>query len=363
MKVYTTLLKRIKLLKFDRSMKINLSNKQHRFILQNYNHYNLINAYKDLFLISRTPEVYKDNCVITELEAMYIFDNKLRQLILKEILILEEKIKHTMTQSFYDFFNIKCRENPETAYNIELIHRDDEYLQQKYYNLTSYKRIGTKREISRIDIYNQFEKKFYETIEFSKRRSESIKNYSNKGYYPLWIAMNVLSLGNISKYYLIQKDGVKDTMLFRMGMRPRKLNRSHEEKRLRDNFGELLSILTEYRNLCAHNERIYNFKIKKPLMVQDSFFNFKQHIDNRDITQKELNEMKKGIYLIFFIISIFKSKKDRSLFTKDVNYLFKELNGSLLSINISEVYSVMGLKPNWSKQVKKASYYKSVDTI
>lgn len=79
-KKYTTLLKRIDILKNERSLNIDLTNSKDRRILHSYNHYNLINAYKDLFLDKSKPyEDYLDTATLNEFEAIYIFDKNLRK--------------------------------------------------------------------------------------------------------------------------------------------------------------------------------------------------------------------------------------------------------------------------------------------
>ena len=90
--------------------------------------------------------------------------------------------------------------------------------------------------------------------QISSRASDpSIAHYLQKyGYVPLWVLNNILTLGTISKFYSLmqQKERQEISKTFRLS----------------DN--ELESILTyisSIRNFCAHGNRLYCFRNKRPL--------------------------------------------------------------------------------------------------
>lgn len=92
---------KVKILR-QRGMSIRNSTSQ-KNLLKKYNYYNLVNAYKDPFLINRAgaAEKYRAGTTLHELAALLQFDSKLRLLFLREILKLEEIFKNQVVQSFY----------------------------------------------------------------------------------------------------------------------------------------------------------------------------------------------------------------------------------------------------------------------
>ncbi|WRN06410.1 Abi family protein [Staphylococcus aureus] len=66
-----------------------------------------------------------------QLEALLIFDEKLRMIFLKRILKIEEKLKDVLVQSFYEVHT----ENSKRKSAVKTLHRESEYLRRNYYNL------------------------------------------------------------------------------------------------------------------------------------------------------------------------------------------------------------------------------------
>lgn len=90
--------------KILRSRGINIPNDGvQKDLLSKRNYYNLVNGYKDPFLINRkgSPEIYRPSTQLQELESLLKFDSNLRLLFLREILKLEEIFKNQVVQSFY----------------------------------------------------------------------------------------------------------------------------------------------------------------------------------------------------------------------------------------------------------------------
>lgn len=106
------------------------------------------------------------------------------------------------------------------------LHRDSEYLRRKYYNLkdlyTVYK-VDSYGIVTTIVSNNRPNGKFikwdrqytydnyiatvYRNLgQQRKNKNNSIKSYLEQhGYIPMWILMNVLTFGNVSHLYTLQK--------------------------------------------------------------------------------------------------------------------------------------------------------------
>lgn len=70
-------------------------------ILQRENYYNLINGYKDLFLLKGvSEETFKEGTTVDEIYALYSFDRELRQIFLEYILRIENNVKTLIAYYF-----------------------------------------------------------------------------------------------------------------------------------------------------------------------------------------------------------------------------------------------------------------------
>jgi len=72
-------------------------------ILEKENYYNIINGYKDLFLIDNCPsedEKYKQGTSFNEVYALYIFDREIRHIYLKYLLMVENSFKTVLSHEF-----------------------------------------------------------------------------------------------------------------------------------------------------------------------------------------------------------------------------------------------------------------------
>ena len=97
MKEYKTFNQQLTILR-NRGLIVPTDGKPKRFLEQE-NYYNVINGYKDLFLLKDThgkpvePETYLSNAHFNELKTLFLFDRELRFLFLKYLLIFENSFK------------------------------------------------------------------------------------------------------------------------------------------------------------------------------------------------------------------------------------------------------------------------------
>ena len=88
MKEFITIKEQINILK-SKGIIINNEKKSYKILLNN-NYYNIINGYKDIFLIKNK---YIKNTSFEEIYAMYEFDRSLRNIFLEYILKIENQIR------------------------------------------------------------------------------------------------------------------------------------------------------------------------------------------------------------------------------------------------------------------------------
>ena len=82
-----------------------------------------------------------------------------------------------------------------------------------------------------------------------------IRHYMTAYHYvPLWVLMNVLTLGQLSKMYASQKGRIQIKICQDFGA-------------LRVNeLGKMLAVMTKFRNVCAHSDRLFDFRTKDALL-------------------------------------------------------------------------------------------------
>lgn len=98
MKEFKTLEEQIELLK-TRNILFNDEESTRKILLHN-NYYNIINGYKDLFLDTNNPTVYKQNTTFEEIYSLYEFDRQLRNIFLEYILKIENSLRSLIAYYF-----------------------------------------------------------------------------------------------------------------------------------------------------------------------------------------------------------------------------------------------------------------------
>lgn len=196
-----------------------------RNVLSQCNYYNLINGNKELFLdykrINEDPhhhEVFKPNTTIEELKALYDFDRELRILTLKYLFIIERKFKSNL------------------AYYFEQFHKSpNAYLYAESYNQYKIKEINKtiiilKKEYNRASRTETSHKHYIKSIE----------------HVPLWVFINFISFGTCSKMY--KNMNPKEQTL---------ISKCLASINTPSMFATFMEYLTNIRNICAHDERLY----------------------------------------------------------------------------------------------------------
>jgi len=347
-------------------------------LLKKYNYYNLVNAYKDPFLYqgSSSVEKYITGTKLSELEALLVFDSNLRLIFLKEILRVEEIIKNQIVQSFY---NYHLNGNPDnTEVERSILHRDSEYLRRKYYDLSTSYSVYNNDEygivstavhtahprvkcstLDRHSVYDNYISTVYRTLGQQRRnQNDSIKSYLEQhGYMPMWILMNVLTFGNVSHLFTLQKKDVQLHMIKTLGIN----NYSHISDDLDIiNTSRIFQVLSLFRNTCAHNERFYLTKIRVP--IDDAYMGFGQKLPHsvNPASRRRLNKSQKGkrlnarqgIYSLVFSLSLFMDKQQLNNLIKEIHSEFKTLDKKLNTISINEIERYMGMNFNWHELIK-----------
>ena len=309
-KKYLSLDEQISLLK-SKGLIIN-SKKTAKKYLKNIGYYKLINGYKGPFIITagnREGEMnfYVENTSIDSLFHLYKLDQDIKGLVFKYISNIEIMIKSVMS----DYISYK--------YGI----KETEYL---------------KSENFRPDTLNSKQKKFIEiqseilkTITSQVGKHKAITHYANNyGYFPFWVVSNILTLGTISLLYSKMKQIDQNEISRVFNIKPK-------------TFESILSILQLFRNVCAHNEVIYNYRTYKSLSQKELKYIYEAY---NIILDGNTGRYYHGVNDVFSLIIIFKlllTKDQFSEFISQFNSLLNNFKKKVSETMFNEVLFTMGI--------------------
>ena len=277
-------------------------------ILLKIGYFPLINGYKEVFKELGNDQFQKGT-TFEDIYELYNFDNDLRNIFLKYILIAERNIKSSLSYHF-------CKEYGD--------------LQSDYLNVNNYDYTGKKK-----NVINKMLKIVSGQIRYDSDYVY-IRHYMNEyKYVPLWVLMNVLTIGQLSKIYTSQKGRIQIRVCQDFG--PLKVNE----------MGKMLAVMTKFRNVCAHNDRLFDFRTKDALLDRNIY--------ERLQIPKEKGRYKYGkndLYAQVIILKLLLSEEDFHVFFRDLKMCFKKY------LIYKEILEKMGFPKNWARIGKIKKYTK-----
>jgi len=266
--------------------------------------YFFFSGYRHLFLKSESDKKFIPGANFREVYGLFLFDRQLRNIIFKNILILENNLKSI------------------TAY---VISKNHGYKDTDYLNASIYSKDGKrKRQIS--DLL----KKMSRQIRINGVKHTATQHYlTNYDFVPLWIGVKVLSFGIISELYtILQKEDQKEIADI--------LNIEV------DDLLDYLPILANYRNLCAHEDLCYEHRTQTA--INDTKFH---SILNIPKMNGEYIYGKNDLFSLIIILKRLLSESDISNLINELSYEIDYLSGKLKTININKVLDLMGFPKNF----------------
>lgn len=294
------------------SRNIDISTPEHKSFakkaLQHEGYYNLINGYSKLFLEATIPtERYKSGTTIEEIFSLYDFDKRLRNIMLKYILSVETNIKSL------------------TAYYFPQKYGHDNYM--LYKNFDTHRKDANKNIT---EVISEFQRQIA-----SRANDPSITHYLQKyGYVPLWVLNNILTLGQLSKFYSIMKqpDRQQISKIFRI-----------QDYQLES----ILFYLSSVRNFCAHGNRLYCFRTKRPI----SDFTAHQQLGIPKTDGKEYDYGKRDLFAVMIALSYTLPSSDFKKLIKELYRLFCQLRPKLIVLREEDILNQMGFPNDWRAQL------------
>lgn len=275
--------------------------------LQRIGYYGLINGYSPLFIDKTTENNYLPGTTIEEIYNLFLFDRKLRQILLSYILPLETNVKSLV------------------AYYFPIQHPESNYL---VYNNFDTSRRDSSRKI--MDLISEIQRQVAGRVS-----DPSISHYLKKyGYIPIWVLNNILTLGTISKFYSLMQQQERQDIARTFHLKDNELE-------------NLLFYISNVRNFCAHGNRLYCYRSKRPLC--DTSFHETAGIEKN--IGNEYAYGKRDLFAVMIALKLTVSKKDYRQLVKAVDIALKNLDQRLNTISLEKVLSSMGFPIDWKTKL------------
>lgn len=284
-------------------------------LLKKHSYFSLVSGYKTLF--KQPNNEYRPGTTIEDLLALFEFDDALRDIFFHSIQIIEKHIKSLLSHAFVEKYG------------------DD---QNAYLTPSNYKFIGQ----SPMDTYNRcaavrrliqtFESKVHPPFDqkYIKHQWENHKNV------PLWVMIKTVTLGTTSKMYSMCTQEVQAALSKEFPVI------------LEKQLVGMLDFLTQVRNVCAHNERLYDFNTGKKRAIQALPLHAELKIG------KKKSYYNRGQSDLFAAVVCFKYLLSPDEFEATVTSIdneIKKLCKRTKLIPESKILSCMGFSPNWLDSV------------
>ena len=265
--------------------------------------YFFLNGYRSPFLINGTKR-FIDGTTFEELYALFTFDRYFRNIVFKNILIVENNYK-----SIYSY----------------VLSKKYGYKEKDYLNVNNFNRSKDKaRQI------NDLIRKLKRQIRINGYQHQATSHYiNNYGYIPMWVGVKVLSFGLMSELFTILKEEDREEIASYYNVDA-------------DSFESYLSILSNYRNLCAHEDILYNHETQK--CINDTRFHSMLDIPK---VEDEYIYGKHDIFALIIILKEMLTVTDFKMMMNELEYEIDWLSSKLKVIDINKVLYRMGFPDNY----------------
>lgn len=271
-------------------------------------YFSLINGYKAPFRDPMT-RVYLPGTTFEDIFALYQFDNLLRELIFQYLCLIEKKMCNLISYAF-------CTRHGEMQ---------QEYLAPGNYNYIPKNKQGIQKLI-----------RILERLANSNTDYEYLIHQRNVyNNVPLWVLVNTLTFGQLSKIYSFLPFQIQSDISH---------NFIHVNEKALEQY---LRSLVLYRNVCAHNERLFSHKIYSD--IPDTPLHNKLKIP-RSGTQFSMG--KRDLFSIVIAFRYLLSKNDFKIFKLNLSKLIDKYIKSTSCISEQKLLYLMGFPQNW-KDISK----------
>lgn len=302
-KEFKTLDEQIEILR-KRGLVINDVDKVKNLLLRE--NYFFINGYRHLFVKNKKNNDFIEGTTFEELYAVFQFDRSFRNLLFKNLLIVENNLKSIISYCLSKKYGIK----------------EKDYLKPSNFSL----------DIKKVRQVNDVLNKIKRQIKLNGRQHSATLHYlSNYGYVPLWILVKLLSFGMINELYSILKpeDELSVAGFYNLDV---------------ETLGTYICLLANYRNLCAHEDIVYDHRTQK--VIPDTKYHRELDIP---LMNDEYIYGKNDIFSVVIMLKSMLTESDFTDFVNEVSYDLSLLDGRVDVVSQKKILDVMGFPNNWEE--------------
>lgn len=302
-KIFKSLDEQIEIL-IDRGLIINDVDKAKGILVRE--NYFFLSGYREIFTKENKHDHFMEGTKFEELYAMLICDRKIRNIFFKNILIIENNMKSIISYQLSKRYGFK---------------------EKDYLNLKNFTQDRDK--LAQVnDVLNKMKRQIRVNGNHHTATYHYIANY---GYIPLWILVKVLSFGIISELYGILKneDQMKVAQIYNIDP---------------DTLIIYLSVLSNFRNICAHEEVLFNHRTQRPIPDNEI------HEDlNIEIKDEEYIYGKIDSFAVLIIFKFMLSEEEFREVIREVQYEIDILSGKVNTVSINTILNTAGFPDNWAE--------------
>lgn len=300
-KEFKTLEEQIDILRY-KGLVINDVDKTKELLLRE--NYFFLSGYRHLFMTSHREDRFRKGTTFEELYALFQFDRNLRNILFKNLLIVENNLKSIFSYKLSKKYGIK----------------EKEYLKPTNFS----------QDIKKIRQVNDVLNKIKRQIKTNGRQHSATLHYlSNYGYVPLWILVKLLSFGMINEFYSILKpeDKLSISEYYNLDV---------------ETLGLYIGLLANYRNLCAHEDIVFEHRTQKE--IPDTKYHWELKIP---LTNDEYIYGKNDIFAVIIMLKYMLNVDDFRAFIKEIDYELCLLDGKINVLEQDKILDRMGFPYNW----------------
>lgn len=266
--------------------------------------YFFINGYRHLFLENARDKNFIEGTKFEELYATFIFDRNIRNIMFKNLLIVENNIKSIISYQLSKKYGFK----------------EKDYLNTKNFTQDSMK----VRQVH--DVLNKMKRQIRVN---GKQHSATMHYLSNYGYIPMWILVKVLSFGIIAEFYSILKieDQLTIAEIYDLDV---------------DTLSCYLYLLANFRNLCAHEDILYDHRTQKE--IPDNKYHY---LLNISMTDDHYDYGKNDLFAVIIMLKQLLTEKEFSELVSELCYEIDVLDAKVDVIPLNIILNRIGFPNNW----------------
>lgn len=284
-------------------------------LLKKHSYFSLVSGYKTLF--KQPNSEYRPGTTIEDIFALFEFDDALRDIFFHSIQIIEKHIKSLLSHAFVEKYgdNQNAYLTPSNYAFIGSAPND------------TYKRCAEVKRLIRT-----FEGKVHPPFE-----QKYIKHqWEHHGNVPLWVTIKAVTLGTTSKMYSLCTKDVQAAV-------------SKEFPVISEHqLVGMLDFLTRVRNVCAHNERLYDFDTGKTRAIQALPLHAKLKIGKK---KSYYNHGQSDLFAAVVCFKYLLSSDEFEETALKIDAEIKRLCSRTKLIPESKILSCMGFPPNWRNSI------------